>query len=267
MKTALYFRVSTTDQTNECQVPEVMALVAAKGWTVVKRYEEKVSAVKYRPEYEKMKQAARDGEFEVLVVWALDRLGRSMVNNVADVVELSRLGIRIISVKEPWMDGTGPVRELLVAIFSWVAQQDRTRMIERTKAGIAVARANGQVWGRPSIGLPPTEREQKILVAKWAVMGRLDGFLGLAGELGCSVMTARKLWLRWGPEIMEAGQLPGPVFYRPIKLGAKRAPRVAPVDNTAEVLARVLQAIETGSDSGIEEEETGSPPVPPLAEK
>jgi putative DNA-invertase from lambdoid prophage Rac len=79
---------------------------------------------------------ARRGSFDVLLVWALDRVGRSMVDNLRDVLELGRLGVQIVSLREPWLDTGGPVRDLLLAIFSWVAQQERLRFVERTKAGI-----------------------------------------------------------------------------------------------------------------------------------
>jgi len=55
----------------------------------------------------------------------------------------------VISVREPWLDTSGPVRPLLVAIFGWVAEQERARLIERTRAGIERARRQGKRLGRP----------------------------------------------------------------------------------------------------------------------
>jgi DNA invertase Pin-like site-specific DNA recombinase len=96
-----------------------------------------------------MLKDARRGKFQVLVVWALDRFGRSMVGNLRDVLELDRLGVQVVSVRESWLDTGSPVRTLLIAIFSWVAEQERSRLIERTKAGVAAARRRGARLGRP----------------------------------------------------------------------------------------------------------------------
>jgi putative DNA-invertase from lambdoid prophage Rac len=74
-------------------------------------------------------------------LWALDRFHRSMLGSVQDVLELDRLGVPILSVREAWLDTSGPVRSLLIAIFGWVAEQERARLIERTKAGLE--RADG----------------------------------------------------------------------------------------------------------------------------
>jgi DNA invertase Pin-like site-specific DNA recombinase len=81
----------------------------------------------------------------------LDRLHRSMVGAITTVLELDRLGVEVISLKEPWLDTSGPVRSLLVAIFGWVAEQERVRLIERTKAGLERARAQGKRLGRPPV--------------------------------------------------------------------------------------------------------------------
>jgi DNA invertase Pin-like site-specific DNA recombinase len=92
---------------------------------------------------------AHTGKFDVLVVWALDRLGRSMVGNLTTVLKLDDMGVHVISAREPWLDMGGPVRPLLIAVFGWVAEQERIRIVERTKAGLDHARARGIRLGRP----------------------------------------------------------------------------------------------------------------------
>jgi len=149
LRAALYLRTSTDRQTVECLRPEIERLARARGFEVVKVYEEQASAVKHRPQYEQMLKDARRGRFDTLVVWALDRFGRSMVGNLTDVLELDRIGTKVVSVRESWLDTSGPVRNLLVAIFSWVAEQERSRLVERTKAGMAAARRRGSRIGRP----------------------------------------------------------------------------------------------------------------------
>jgi len=148
---AIYLRVSKSDgsQSVENQRPEVEQLAKARGFEVVTTYEETMSAAKHRPTYDQMLKDARRGKFKVLLVWALDRFGRSMTGNLTDVLELDRLGVTVVSVRETWLDTGSPVRSLLVAIFSWVAEQERTRLIERTKAGLQAARRRGAKIGRP----------------------------------------------------------------------------------------------------------------------
>jgi len=68
------------------------------------------------------------GDFEVVLVWSLDRLGRSMTGNLEAVLELDRCGVEVVSVREPWLDTGGPVRALLIAIFGWVAEQERAQI-------------------------------------------------------------------------------------------------------------------------------------------
>jgi putative DNA-invertase from lambdoid prophage Rac len=144
-RAAIYLRVSKANgsQTVENQRPEVEQIARARGLAIVHVYEEQASAVKHRPQYERMMRDAKKGSFNTLVVWALDRFGRSMTGNLTDVLELDRVGVTVVSVRESWLDTGSPVRSLLIAIFSWVAEQERARLIERTKAGLEQARRRG----------------------------------------------------------------------------------------------------------------------------
>ncbi len=99
--------------------------------------------------YGAMMTDARRGAFDVLLVWSLDRFGRSMAGNVNDALALDAVGVKIVSVREPWLDTGGPVRDLLLAIFSWVAEQELRRLVERTRAGVERARALGTRSGKP----------------------------------------------------------------------------------------------------------------------
>ncbi len=145
---ALYIRVSSDRQTGENQVAELRQLAAARRFEPVP-YEEVESAAKARPVFDRMLADARAGRIRAILVWALDRLHRSMLGSIQDVLECDRIGVPVISLREPWLDTSGPVRPLLVAIFGWVAEQERARLIERTKAGIERARRQGKRLGRP----------------------------------------------------------------------------------------------------------------------
>jgi putative DNA-invertase from lambdoid prophage Rac len=145
---ALYVRVSRKDQNERNQLPDLRKLARARGLRIVAIYSERVRASKERPRFEAMRQAAHRGEFQVLLVWALDRLGRSLIHNVRTVLELEQDGIEIVSHREDWMRDTGPVRNLLISIFSWVAEQESRRISERTLAGLERARREGTKLGR-----------------------------------------------------------------------------------------------------------------------
>jgi len=147
---ALYLRVSTDDQTTENQVAEVRALLEARGYPTPVVFEETGSAVRHRPVFEKMMAEARSGRLSAICVWSLDRLGRGFA--AFDTFrELSRLNIRLLSVREPWTDVDGPARELLAAVMSWVSGFERQRLVERTKAGLERAKRQGKKLGRPRL--------------------------------------------------------------------------------------------------------------------
>lgn len=152
-RAALYLRVSTNLQAHENQLPELEQLARTRGYAVAARFEEAATTGKRRPVFERMMAEAKRGAFDLVAVWSLDRFGRNMAGNVVDVLALDRAGVQLVSVREPWLDTGGPVRDLLLAIFSWVAEQERRRLSERTKAGLARVRDRGSRSGRP-IGRP-----------------------------------------------------------------------------------------------------------------
>src|SRR5882724_9491983 len=107
---AFYLRVSTDAQTVDVQRPDLDRLATARDFSVVATYEETASGAKARPRLDALIADARRGHFDVVCVWALDRIGRSMAGNIATVLELDRLGVRVVSVREDWLDTAGPVR-------------------------------------------------------------------------------------------------------------------------------------------------------------
>jgi putative DNA-invertase from lambdoid prophage Rac len=149
MKAAIYARVSTADgrQTTANQVLELQRVAAARGFATVV-YEEQESAAKARPVLERVLAEARAGRIQAVIVWALDRLHRSMHGAISTVLELDRLGVKVISLQEGWLDTTGPVRSLLVAIFGWVAEQERLLMVTRKRGFL--------VMGRPELPVLPS---------------------------------------------------------------------------------------------------------------
>src|SRR5512138_3772605 len=131
---AVYLRVSTDRQTIANQATEVARLAEARGYEPVV-FEEVESAAKARPVLERLLADARAGRVQAVAVWALDRLHRSMVGAIQTVLELDRLGVQVLSVREGWLDTSGPVRPLLVAIFGWVAEQERVTLDREEEGG------------------------------------------------------------------------------------------------------------------------------------
>jgi len=148
MRAAVYLRVSTDRQDERNQEPECNQLAMARGWKWV-TYHEVESGAKDRPQWRKVLEDARRGEIRAVVVWSLDRVGRRMFELIGDIRELDRLGVQVVSVRESWLDTGGPARALLLAIFAWVAEHERERLRERTRAGLARAKAEGKTLGRP----------------------------------------------------------------------------------------------------------------------
>jgi DNA invertase Pin-like site-specific DNA recombinase len=147
VRAALYLRTSTGRQSVENQRPEVEGLASGRGFTVVGTYAEQESAAKRRPEFSRMLADARRGRFDVIVVWSLDRFGRGF--SCFDAFrDLSRIGVRVVSVREPWTEADGPALELLVAVMSWVSGFERQRLAERIRAGLDRARREGKRLGR-----------------------------------------------------------------------------------------------------------------------
>jgi DNA invertase Pin-like site-specific DNA recombinase len=146
----VYLRISTDRQTVANQLAELRQLALARGFEPV-MYEEVESAAKARPVLDRLLADVRAGRVQAVAIWALDRLHRSMTGAINTVLELDRLGVQVLSVREGWLDTSGPVRPLLVAIFGWVAEQERTRLIERTKAGLERAKREGKRLGRPRV--------------------------------------------------------------------------------------------------------------------
>jgi DNA invertase Pin-like site-specific DNA recombinase len=188
---AIYLRVSTDKQTTENQRPECEQMARQRG-ELVSVYEESASAVKHRPAFERMVKDAKRGKFDTLVIWAIDRFGRSMVGNLQDLQELERVGVGVTSVRESWLDTSGPCRPLLAAMFSWVAEQERARLVERTRAGQERARRQGKRIGRPTRNVDVIEARRLLAVKGTSVRAA-------ARAMGLSLGTLQRALAREAP--------------------------------------------------------------------
>ncbi len=148
---ALYARVSTNQQDPDVQLRELRALAAARGWTISREYVDAgiSGSSASRPELSQLLADAHKGCFAGILVWRLDRLGRSLRHLVTVVEDLLARGIEVISATEPHMDSTTPTGRLLRNIFASVAEYEKEMIRERVMAGLRKAKANGKQIGRP----------------------------------------------------------------------------------------------------------------------
>lgn len=156
-KTAIYARVSKDDgsQTTENQLLELRRFAESQNWTVYREYTDRESGSKSdREQFQVMLKDASKHKFDVLLVWASDRLTREGAYETMHYLKtLDGYGVRFRSYTESFLDTTGPVRDLLIAIAGWLAQQEREKIRIRTLAGQARARAQGKVIGRPKVAV------------------------------------------------------------------------------------------------------------------
>jgi putative DNA-invertase from lambdoid prophage Rac len=161
VRAAVYARVSTFDQEPENQLLELRRYVEARGWTTAEEYVDRLSGAKdRRPGLDRLLHDAKRRRFDVLVVWRLDRLGRSVRHLVNFISELSALGIGFASLSEG-IDTNTPSGRLQLHILSALAEFERERIRERVLSGLARARAQGTRLGRPRQAAP-TARVQTV---------------------------------------------------------------------------------------------------------
>jgi DNA invertase Pin-like site-specific DNA recombinase len=149
MRVADYARVSTHDQqTLGLQTEAMLAYIKNRDWVAVRRLEDIGSGAKDRPGRESLMKAARRREIDVIVVWRLDRWGRSVADLMATLHELTELGVGFVSLTEA-LDLTTPSGRAMAGMLAIFAEFEREILRERVKAGIAQARKEGRVHGRP----------------------------------------------------------------------------------------------------------------------
>ena len=155
MRICIYARVSKSDESQDSknQIQPLRDYAKALKGEVVQEYVDSASGNGSvdRANFLRMLEDADKHKFDLVLIWALDRLSREGISNTLGYLDrLKRNGIAIKSLQESWLDtrdeGLG---QLLIAIFSWVAAQERRRIVERTKAGLRKAQANGVRLGRP----------------------------------------------------------------------------------------------------------------------
>jgi len=149
-RAGLYARVSTNDQqTLPMQSHAMREYAARRGWAIAMQVREVGSGAAKRQAREKLLEAARRRQIDVVLVWRLDRWGRSVTDLLATLQELDHLGVGFVSLTEA-LDLTTPAGRAMAAMLAVFAAFEREILQERTRAGLAHARENGKRLGRPA---------------------------------------------------------------------------------------------------------------------
>jgi DNA invertase Pin-like site-specific DNA recombinase len=152
---AIYARVSTFDQEPENQLQELRRYAEARGWTASEFVNRGVSGAKdRRPALDELLKAVRRRRVNVVIVWSLDRLGRSLRHLIALLDEFQHVGVGFISLREG-LDCTTPAGRLQWQIIGAISEFERARIQERVRAGLQRARAQGVKLGRPRRRIDP----------------------------------------------------------------------------------------------------------------
>ncbi len=147
-RAALYMRVSTLDQHPETQLYDLRTLANQRGFEIVEEYTDRISGAKARrPGLDQMLQDARQRQFDVVLVWASDRIARSVRHFLEVLDEFNHLGIEFVSFREN-IDTGGPLGRAVIVIIGAIAELERNLIIERVRAGMRRAKLEGRRIGR-----------------------------------------------------------------------------------------------------------------------
>jgi DNA invertase Pin-like site-specific DNA recombinase len=152
-RAALYLRVSTVDQHPETQLHDLRQMTTQRGYQIIQEYTDRISGVKARrPGLGDMMRDARRGKFDVILVWACDRIARSTRHLLEILDEFNRLNVEFVSFRES-IDTSGPLGRAIVVIIGAIAELERNLIIERVRAGMRRAKLEGRHIGRNPIAV------------------------------------------------------------------------------------------------------------------
>lgn len=187
-KVAIYARVSTLDQDCAMQLDELREFANRRGWILAAEYVDTgwSGAKKSRPQFDKLMAAARLHKFDIILVWKLDRFGRSVANFCEAIQSLDSWNVRFICTSQTIdTDNSNPGSKLLMTVLAAVAEFEREMIRERVKAGMAAAKRRGTHCGRA----------KKIFDRDKALELHMRGktIRAIAAELGVGLATVHRL--------------------------------------------------------------------------
>ncbi len=183
MRVAIYYRVSTADQSPQAQVRELRTYAERRRVRYIEEYVETASGVaRSRPELDRLMADVRKRKVDLVLVWAFDRFARSTRQLVEALEEFGELGVDFVSYTQQ-IDTTTPAGKLTFSVLAAIAEFERELIRERVRAGMASAKARGKHVGRRRIPMAKQNRARHL---------REQGlsFRKIASELGVSPGTA-----------------------------------------------------------------------------
>jgi DNA invertase Pin-like site-specific DNA recombinase len=152
-RVVLYTRVSSSDQHTETQLCDLRPLAAARGYQIVGEYTDTISGAKAkRPGLDKLMSDARRGGFDIVMVWAFDRMARSVKHFLEVLEEFNRLNIGFISFREN-VDTDSVLGRAMIIIIAAISELERSLIVERVRAGMRRARLEGRQIGRARLDI------------------------------------------------------------------------------------------------------------------
>ena len=188
-KAAIYVRVSTDKQTVENQLRELRQIAERRGWEVVHEYHDAgISGSKSReerPGLDEMLNDAQRRRFDVVMAWAIDRLGRSLIDLLGTIQTLEACGVDLY-LDQQSIDTTTPAGRLMFQITGAFAEFERSMIRQRVRAGLKRAVERGSMLGRPKIAAEVEKRIQ-------AQLRTGKGIIATAKEIGVGVGTVHRI--------------------------------------------------------------------------
>jgi DNA invertase Pin-like site-specific DNA recombinase len=188
-RAAIYLRVSTDKQTIENQLRELRQIAERRGWQVVEQYSDAgIGGAKgrdQRPGLDQMLKDAQRRHFDVVMAWAIDRLGRSLLDLLGTIQTLEACGVDLY-LDQQALDTTTPAGRLMFQVTGAFAEFERSMIRQRINAGLKRAIEQGKRLGRPKIGIVVEKRIQNQLQA-------VKGILKVAKECGVGSGTVQRI--------------------------------------------------------------------------
>jgi DNA invertase Pin-like site-specific DNA recombinase len=188
-RAALYLRVSTTGQTTENQQLELQQVARRIGVDITEIYcDHGISGSKgrdKRPAFDRLCKDAAQRRFDLIMAWSVDRLGRSLQDLIGFLAEIHALKVDLY-LHQQGLDTTTPAGKALFQMLGVFAEFERAMIQERVRAGLARARANGKVLGRPKISAGTRDAISKALASG-------QGIRKVAAMIGVGVGTVQRI--------------------------------------------------------------------------
>lgn len=194
MKAAIYSRVSTEKQTTDNQIQELLGVAERNGWTIEAVYSDVISGAKdKRPELDALVKSVIRREVDVVLIWSIDRLGRSLQHLLKLLEEFHAKGVDLYF-HQQGIDTTTPAGKMMFQMCGAFAEFERSMIQERVKAGLARAKAQGKKLGGPTISTKIQVKAQEMHEVGMS-------FRRIGRELGIHHATVKKYVLNTGQAV------------------------------------------------------------------